>query len=91
MNERAEAEDQETGQPDNGPEKKTITFTVNKTAVTTTEKRLTGAQIKSLGKADPTDLLELLDDGKKIPIKDDQVVKLKDEMKFRTYPGGSDS
>lgn len=89
MSERAEAEDQKTDERDG--ERETISFTVNKTVIQTIEKRLTGAQIKSLAKADPTDLLELLDDGKKQPITDDQVVKLKDGMQFRTYPGGSDS
>lgn len=70
---------------------KTIHFTVNKNHVTTTEERLTGAQIKSLGKADTSDLLEELRGDQKIGIKDDQVVEMKNGLRFRTYPGGSDS
>lgn len=77
--------------PNSGQGDKTIHFTVNKNHVTTTEERLTGAQIKSVGGAEPTDLLEELSGDKKIPIKDDQVVEMKNGMRFRTYPGGSDS
>jgi hypothetical protein len=69
----------------------TIRFHVNKVLVATSEDRLTGARIKALGEADPTDLLELRDGDKKIPVQDDQVVELKNGMQFRTYPGGADS
>jgi hypothetical protein len=67
-------------------------FFVDKTPVSTTQPTLTGAQIKALVPGvDPTDLLELRDEGKKIPIKDDQVVEIDSGMHFVTYPGGDDS
>ena len=70
----------------------TFHFKVNTTPVTTTHEELTGRQIKALAPGlDPNDLLELRDDGKKIPIKDDQTVEIKSGMQFRTYPGGNDS
>jgi hypothetical protein len=69
----------------------TIHFTVNKEHLTTTEKVLTGAQIKALAKVDPTDLLELREADKKVPITDNQPVTMKDGMHFRAYPGGKDS
>ena len=69
----------------------TVHFHVNKVEVKTTEDHLTGAQIKELGHADTTDLLELREGDKKTPIPDHQVVEVKNGMQFRTYPGGSDS
>jgi len=65
--------------------------------VTTTAERLTGEEIKALAIAahapgvEPTDLLELRKDGKKIPIKDTDSVEVEDGLQFRTYPGGKDS
>jgi len=69
----------------------TIHFLVNKTHLTTTKGQLTGSEIKGLAGVDPSDLLELREGDKKIPIKDDQTVTMHDGMRFVTYPGGKDS
>lgn len=72
-------------------------FRVNKTEVWTTAERLTGQEIKALAIAadapgvEPTDLLELRKDGKKIPVTDTDSVEVEDGLLFRTYPGGKDS
>ena len=66
-------------------------FFVDDEKVETTEHQLTGSQIKSLAGKDPTDLLELRHDGKKIPIGDAEPVEIKDGLHFITYPGGKDS
>jgi hypothetical protein len=72
-------------------------FKVNKTDVSTTAERLTGNEIKALAIAahapgvEPTDLLELRKDGKKIPVTDTDSVEIEDGLLFRTYPGGKDS
>jgi len=68
-----------------------IHFKVNKKELTTSETVLTGAQIKSLAGADPTDLLELRKGDQKIPINNDEPVTMKNGLQFRTYPGGKDS
>jgi len=69
----------------------TYHFMVNKVQVTTIKEDLTGSEIKALAGVDKTDLLELRDEGKKIPINDDQTVEIEDGMKFVSYPGGTDS
>lgn len=72
-------------------------FEVNKTEVSTAAERLIGQEIKSIAIAahapgvEPTDLLELRKDGKKIPVKDTDSVEIEDGLHFRTYPGGKDS
>ncbi len=72
-------------------------FKVNKTEVSTAAERLTGQEIKALAIAahapgvEPTDLLELRVDGRKIPVTDTESVEIEDGLEFRTYPGGKDS
>jgi multiubiquitin len=66
-------------------------FLVNRTQLTTTKPALTGAEIKALAGVDPTDLLELREGDRKVPIQDSQLVEMKQGMKFVTYPGGRDS
>jgi hypothetical protein len=69
----------------------TYHFVVNKTNLTTNKAELTGSEIKALAGVDPTDLLELREDDRKIPISDDQTVEMENGMRFVTYPGGKDS
>lgn len=72
-------------------------FKVNKTKVSTDAERLTGQEIKAIAIAahapgvEPTDLLELRRDGKKIPVNDTDPVEIEDGLHFVTYPGGKDS
>jgi Multiubiquitin len=72
-------------------EPRILHFFVNKTRLETEQRHLTGAQIKALAKVDPTDLLEERVDGRKIPIRDDQSVEIRDGEHFVTFPGGNDS
>ncbi len=68
-----------------------IHFFVNRTHLTTERRQLTGAEIKAMAGVDPTDLLELRDEGRRLPIQNDQLVDMKEGQHFITYPGGRDS
>ena len=69
----------------------TFHLTVNQTPVTTHETTLTGSQIKALAGVDPTDLLELREGSKRVPITDGEEVQIRNGLHFVTYPGGTDS
>jgi Multiubiquitin len=66
-------------------------FFVNRIEVTTDREDLTGAEIKALAGADPTDLLELRDGPQRIPIQNGELVRVRGGQHYVTYPGGRDS
>ena len=68
-----------------------INFFVNRERLETSRPTLTGEEIKGLARVDLTDLLELRDADRRIPIADSQSVEMKEGLHFVAYPGGRDS
>jgi hypothetical protein len=78
------------------PPKVAIHIEVNKTHFTEHHSTRTGLQIKEDANANGagiklTDTLEVHEDGRWDRVNDADVVTLKEGMRFRTHPGGSDS
>lgn len=67
---------------------KVIRFFVNGHKVETTESELTGAQIKALGGVPSGETLFLKHGNADDPIADDQVVSVRNGMKFKSAPDG---
>lgn len=67
---------------------KVIRFFVNGHKVETTESELTGAQIKALGGVPTGETLYLKHGNTEDPIADDQIVTLRNGMKFESAPDG---
>jgi hypothetical protein len=68
---------------------KVIRFFVNGHKVETTESELTGAQIKALGGVPSGETLFFKHGNVDDPIADDQVVELRNGMKFESAPDGN--
>jgi hypothetical protein len=68
---------------------KVIRFFVNGHKVETTESELTAAQIKALGGVPSGETLFLKHGNADYPITDDQVVELRNGMKFESAPDGN--
>jgi hypothetical protein len=71
------------------PEDHQIKIFVNNTAFTTTEKEITGAQIKALANI-PSDyeLFEVQGEHT-VPVGNEQIVKLHENLHFRAIPAGT--
>jgi hypothetical protein len=67
---------------------KVIHFFVNGHKVETTESQLTGAAIKSLSGVSSGETLYLKHGNTEGPIADDQIVKLRNGLKFESAPDG---
>ncbi len=67
---------------------KVIHIFINGHKFETTESQLTGAQIKSLGTVPNGETLYLKHGNSDDPIADDQVVKLRNGLKFESAPDG---
>ena len=67
---------------------KVIRFFVNGHRVETTESKLTGAQIKTLGGVPSGETLFLKHGNTDDPIADNQVIEVRNGMKFESAPDG---
>jgi len=62
-------------------------ITINGKVFVVKSKHMTGAEIKKLAAIPPCDVLNKVEGGKLIPIRDDEKVTIKEHEKFVSHPG----
>lgn len=72
-----------------GEHRHSITIDINGKAVTTTQRELTGLEIKALGSVPADYELFMVRDGKSVPVTNEERVRLHEHEQFRAIPSGT--